>query len=156
MQKQAAGKDCLNLFSYTATASVRMALGGAKKVASVDLSPRYTRWAEQNYRMNKLSTDQHPLIQADVIKWLYDAPNAIYDLVLLDPPTFSNSARTDTVWDIKKDSAVLLAEVHRVLRPGGACLFSNNARGLSYCPKLRPCGARSRPSLIKPETKIAR
>ena len=137
LQKQAAGKDCLNLFSYTATASVRMALGGAKKVASVDLSPRYTRWAEQNYRMNKLSTDQHPLIQADVIKWLYDAPNAIYDLVLLDPPTFSNSARTDTVWDIKKDSAVLLAEVHRVLRPGGACLFSNNARGFKLLPEVK-------------------
>ena len=137
LQKQAEGKDCLNLFSYTATASVRMALGGAKKVASVDLSPRYTRWAEQNYRMNKLSTDQHPLIQADVIKWLYDAPNAIYDLVLLDPPTFSNSARTDTVWDIKKDAAVLLAEVHRVLRPGGACLFSNNARGFKLLSEVK-------------------
>ncbi|MGB0966503.1 MAG: class I SAM-dependent methyltransferase, partial [Litorivicinus sp.] len=137
LAKQAKDKDCLNLFSYTATASVRMALGGARKVASVDLSPRYTRWAEQNYRMNGLSTDQHPLIQADVIKWLYDAPGAIYDLVLLDPPTFSNSARTDTVWDIKKDAAVLLAEVHRVLRPGGHCLFSNNAKGFKLLPEVK-------------------
>ena len=136
LAKHADGKDCLNLFSYTATASVRMALAGARKVASVDLSPRYTRWAEQNYRMNGLSTDQHPLIQADVIKWLYDAPDAIYDLVLLDPPTFSNSARTDTVWDIKKDSAVLLSEVHRVLRPGGQCLFSNNAKGFKLLKEV--------------------
>ena len=106
--------------------------------------------------MNKLSTDQHPLIQADVIKWLYDAPNAIYDLVLLDPPTFSNSARTDTVWDIKKDAAVLLAEVHRVLESPAAPVYSQITRVvLSYCPKLRPYGVRSRPSPIRPETKIA-
>lgn len=132
LTKHCSGKDCLNLFSYTATASVRMALAGARKVASVDLSPRYTRWAEQNFRLNKLSRDDHPLIQRDVIEWLADAPNAIYDLVLLDPPTFSNSARTDTVWDIKQDTVALLDEVKRVLRPGGQCLFSNNAKGFRF------------------------
>ena len=138
LAQNASGKDCLNLFSYTATASVRMALAGARKVASVDLSPRYTRWAEQNFRMNKLAKEQHPLIQADVVEWIYNAPPAIYDMVLLDPPTFSNSARTDTVLDLKKDAASLLAEVHRVLRPGGQCLFSNNAKGFKLPKELEP------------------
>lgn len=135
LAKEAAGKDCLNLFAYTATASVRMALGGAKKVASVDLNPRYCRWAEQNFRLNGLNKDDHPIIQADCIEWLRNAPNAIYDLVLLDPPTFSNSARTETVWDVRRDISDLLQEVHRVLRPGGAVLFSTNAKGFKLQPE---------------------
>ncbi|MFP3541215.1 class I SAM-dependent methyltransferase, partial [Pseudomonas sp. SIMBA_044] len=91
IQKEAAGKRFLNLFCYTATASVHAAKGGARSTTSVDLSKTYLDWARRNLSLNGFS-DKNRLEQGDVMVWL-DACREEYDLIFIDPPTFSNSKR---------------------------------------------------------------
>ena len=83
------GKDFLNLFAYTGTASVHAGLGGARSTTTVDMSRTYLEWAEKNLRANGLTGRQHRLIQADCLSWLSNA-NEQFDVIFIDPPTFSN------------------------------------------------------------------
>ncbi|MDE0757941.1 MAG: bifunctional 23S rRNA (guanine(2069)-N(7))-methyltransferase RlmK/23S rRNA (guanine(2445)-N(2))-methyltransferase RlmL [Pseudomonadales bacterium] len=128
LKKQAAGKTFLNLFSYTGVASVQAALGGATKTTSVDMSRTYLDWAKRNLRLNNLSTDQHELVQANCLKWLTQQKPASYDLILVDPPSFSNSKRMDQAFNVAEDHADLLRNSIRLLRPGGTLYFSTNLR----------------------------
>jgi 23S rRNA (guanine2445-N2)-methyltransferase / 23S rRNA (guanine2069-N7)-methyltransferase len=121
----ARGKRFLNLFCYTATASVHAAAGGARSTTSVDLSATYLEWASRNFALNGF-TGAHLLVQADVPGWLAHDRGA-YDLIFVDPPTFSNSKRTDD-FDVQRDHARLLKLCVARLAPGGLVLFSNNAR----------------------------
>jgi 23S rRNA (guanine2445-N2)-methyltransferase / 23S rRNA (guanine2069-N7)-methyltransferase len=131
IQALSAGKDVLNLFCYTATASVHAALGGAASTTSVDMSATYLGWAMKNMGLNGFSGGANQFIQADCIKWLNQPRAAVYDLIFMDPPTFSNSKRMEEVLDIQRDHVSLVQAAMKLLRPGGVLLFSNNYRRFS-------------------------
>ncbi len=122
----AAGKRFLNLFCYTATASVHAAAGGALTTTSVDLSATYLEWAARNFALNAYTGPAHRLVQADVMAWLA-AERGEYDLIFIDPPTFSNSKRADD-FDVQRDHVRLIELATARLAPGGLIVFSNNFR----------------------------
>ena len=126
LQKEAAGKRFLNLFCYTATATVHAARGGARSTTSVDLSKTYLDWARRNLSLNGFS-DKHRLEQANVMEWL-QADRQEYDLVFIDPPTFSNSKRMEGVFDVQRDHIELIDLAMARLARGGVLYFSNNFR----------------------------
>ncbi|MCH8550641.1 MAG: bifunctional 23S rRNA (guanine(2069)-N(7))-methyltransferase RlmK/23S rRNA (guanine(2445)-N(2))-methyltransferase RlmL [Natronospirillum sp.] len=135
LQQQARGKRVLNLFCYTGVASVHAALGGAKCVDSVDLSPTYLAWAQRNFQHNAIEESRHGFYRADVMAWLADT-NKRWDLIFLDPPTFSNSSRLDRDFDIQRDHEALLELAMSRLNPKGVLLFSNNFRRFRLAPQL--------------------
>ncbi|BBR58286.1 MULTISPECIES: bifunctional 23S rRNA (guanine(2069)-N(7))-methyltransferase RlmK/23S rRNA (guanine(2445)-N(2))-methyltransferase RlmL [unclassified Klebsiella] len=122
------GKDFLNLFSYTGSASVHAGLGGARSTTTVDMSRTYLEWAERNLRLNGLTGRAHRLMQADVLAWLRDTDEQ-FDVIFIDPPTFSNSKRMDDAFDVQRDHLRLMKDLKRLLRKGGTIMFSNNKRG---------------------------
>ncbi|VXC67974.1 putative conserved AdoMet-dependent methyltransferase with RNA interaction domain [Pseudomonas sp. 8Z] len=126
LQREAAGKRFLNLFCYTATATVHAAKGGARSTTSVDLSKTYLDWARRNLSLNGFS-DKHRLEQANVMEWL-QADRQEYDLVFIDPPTFSNSKRMEGVFDVQRDHIELIDLAMARLARGGVLYFSNNFR----------------------------
>jgi 23S rRNA (guanine2445-N2)-methyltransferase / 23S rRNA (guanine2069-N7)-methyltransferase len=137
---QAKNKHFLNLFCYTATASVHAAKGGALSTTSVDMSATYLDWAKRNFKHNNMMTgtgpkDNHKLVQQDCISWLQHSHDR-FDLILLDPPTFSNSKRMDGTLDIQRDQVSLVDDTMKLLNPGGLLIFSNNYRGFKIDPLL--------------------
>jgi 23S rRNA (guanine2445-N2)-methyltransferase / 23S rRNA (guanine2069-N7)-methyltransferase len=128
--QQARGRRFLNLFCYTATATVHAASGGARASTSVDLSRTYLQWARRNMDLNGIAREPHELIQADCRQWLEAALAAgeRYDLVFLDPPTFSNSKRMQGVLDLNRDHGVLIDLCTRLLSGDGLLVFSTNAQ----------------------------
>lgn len=126
IQREAAGKRFLNLFCYTATASVHAAKGGARSTTSVDLSRTYLDWARRNLSLNGFS-DKQKLEQGDVMAWLAE-DRGEYELIFIDPPTFSNSKRMEGVFDVQRDHVQLLDLAMARLAPGGVLYFSNNFR----------------------------
>ncbi|WP_101776349.1 bifunctional 23S rRNA (guanine(2069)-N(7))-methyltransferase RlmK/23S rRNA (guanine(2445)-N(2))-methyltransferase RlmL [Pasteurella oralis] len=126
--EMAKGKDFLNLFAYTGSATVHAALGGAKSTTTVDMSNTYLNWAEQNLLLNDLEGKQHKLIQADCLQWLAGCERQ-FDLIFVDPPTFSNSKRMEESWDVQRDHIKLMTHLKRILRANGTIVFSNNKRG---------------------------
>ena len=125
--KMAEGKDFLNLFCYTATASVHAALGGAKSTTSVDMSNTYLNWGQENFTENGIK-GKHEFVQQDCIKWLQHA-HEMYDLIFIDPPTFSNSKRMSDVFDVQDDHLALLTSASERVNANGEIIFSNNKRG---------------------------
>jgi len=123
----AKGARFLNLFCYTATASVHAALAGARFTVSVDMSNTYLKWARKNYALNGLGEGRNRLEQGDCTKWLKDCEQT-FDLILLDPPSFSNSKKMDDVLDIQRDHVELICDSMKILEPGGTLIFSNNLR----------------------------
>ncbi|WP_233115060.1 bifunctional 23S rRNA (guanine(2069)-N(7))-methyltransferase RlmK/23S rRNA (guanine(2445)-N(2))-methyltransferase RlmL [Aggregatibacter actinomycetemcomitans] len=126
--EMAQGKDFLNLFAYTGSATVHAALGGAKSTTTVDMSNTYLNWAEQNLLLNDIEGKQHKLIQADCLQWLEKCDRQ-FDVIFVDPPTFSNSKRMEDSWDVQRDHIKLMTNLKRILRPNGTIVFSNNKRG---------------------------
>ncbi|MBS9431109.1 bifunctional 23S rRNA (guanine(2069)-N(7))-methyltransferase RlmK/23S rRNA (guanine(2445)-N(2))-methyltransferase RlmL [Photorhabdus hainanensis] len=122
------GKDFLNLFAYTGSATVHAGLGGARSTTTVDMSRTYLEWAERNLQANGLTGRQHRLIQADCLAWLSQASEQ-FDLIFIDPPTFSNSKRMEDAFDVQRDHIMLMRQLKRLLRRGGTLMFSNNKRG---------------------------
>ncbi|MGQ4592862.1 bifunctional 23S rRNA (guanine(2069)-N(7))-methyltransferase RlmK/23S rRNA (guanine(2445)-N(2))-methyltransferase RlmL [Raoultella ornithinolytica] len=122
------GKDFLNLFAYTGSASVHAGLGGARSTTTVDMSRTYLEWAERNLRLNGLTGRAHRLMQADVLGWLSESDEQ-FDLIFIDPPTFSNSKRMEDAFDVQRDHLRLMTDLKRLLRKGGTIMFSNNKRG---------------------------
>ncbi len=125
--EQARNRRFLNLFCYTASASVHAALGGARFTDSVDLSANYLAWARRNLALNGLGETRHRTVQADVRQWLSDCETT-YDLILLDPPTFSNSKRMHDTLDIQRDHVALIEQTMARLAPDGLLIFSTNQR----------------------------
>lgn len=127
----AAGKRFLNLFCYTGAATVHAAVGGARATTSVDMSRTYLDWAERNLALNGHRGRDHEFIQADCLAWLA-AESARrrrqYDLIFLDPPSFSNSKRMERTFDVQRDHVTLLRQTAALLAPGGLLIFSNNLR----------------------------
>jgi 23S rRNA (guanine2445-N2)-methyltransferase / 23S rRNA (guanine2069-N7)-methyltransferase len=125
----AAGKRFLNLFCYTGVATLHAVAGGAASSLSIDMSRTYLDWAAANLAQNNLQAPQHALLQADAIRWLAEPPaGAVFDLIFLDPPTFSNSARMQDILDTQRDHAQLIEHCMRLLAPQGLLLFSTNAQ----------------------------
>ncbi|MFT6834156.1 MAG: 23S rRNA (guanine2445-N2)-methyltransferase / 23S rRNA (guanine2069-N7)-methyltransferase [Francisellaceae bacterium] len=129
--KDSCGKTLLNLFAYTCAASVQAALHEAKSVTSVDMSNTYLEWGERNFELNKLSTKKNEFIQADCFKWL-ESNREFFDVIFLDPPTFSNSKRMDDTLDVQRDHVDLIKLTMRSLKHGGKLFFSNNYRRFKF------------------------
>jgi 23S rRNA (guanine2445-N2)-methyltransferase / 23S rRNA (guanine2069-N7)-methyltransferase len=125
--ERAAGRRFLNLFGYTGTATVYAALGGAASTTTVDLSATYLDWARRNLELNGVRGPRHELIQADCRQWLVWARER-YDLIFLDPPTFSNSRRLEHDFDVRRDHVELIRQTLRLLAPDGELIFSTNHR----------------------------
>ena len=126
IQKEARGKRFLNLFCYTGAATVHAAAGGASQTTSVDLSKTYLEWARQNLSLNGFS-DRHKLENEDCMKWLKDCTET-YDLIFVDPPTFSNSKKMRDVFDIQIEHKDMLESCMSRLARDGVLYFSNNFR----------------------------
>jgi 23S rRNA (guanine2445-N2)-methyltransferase / 23S rRNA (guanine2069-N7)-methyltransferase len=125
----AAGKRFLNLFGYTGTATVYAARSGALSSTTVDMSNTYLDWAQSNLTLNGIDLEQHELVQADCLRWLdRTAGRRQYDLIFLDPPSFSTSKRMYGTLDIQRDHVSLIHSTLRLLEPDGTLIFSNNLR----------------------------
>jgi 23S rRNA (guanine2445-N2)-methyltransferase / 23S rRNA (guanine2069-N7)-methyltransferase len=142
LRERARGARFLNLFCYTASATVYAASGGARSTLSVDLSNSYLDWAAHNFKLNGLDSAQHRLERADCREWLRAAVQRpangapAFDLIFLDPPTFSNSKRMHGVLDVQRDHPELIGLCMRLLAPGGVLLFSTNAQRFRADPAL--------------------
>jgi len=136
IQQESKGKDFLNLFCYTATASLHAAKGGARSTTSVDMSATYLNWAKKNFALNGYSEARNHFVQEDCIKWLKSQKGQSYDLIFLDPPTFSNSKRMHDVLDVQRDHVELINLAMGLLRPEGKLIFSNNYRRFKIDPQL--------------------
>jgi 23S rRNA (guanine2445-N2)-methyltransferase / 23S rRNA (guanine2069-N7)-methyltransferase len=154
IQAEAAGKRFLNLFCYTGSATVHAVKGGANFTLSIDMSNTYLQWASRNLSLNGARAEifdhpprhwpDHALLRADCLKWLAaqeehharTRDRLQFDLILLDPPTFSHSKKMEGVLDIQRDHPALLRQCLALLAPGGALYFSNNRRGFKLDPAL--------------------
>ncbi len=125
--EMAKGKRFLNLFCYTATATVQAALGGAESSVSVDMSATYLDWARRNFSLNHLPEDRHQLVRADCLEWI-KRWRRTFDVIFLDPPTFSTSNRMEGTLDIQRDHVSMIRDVAGLLAPGGTLVFSTNHR----------------------------
>ncbi len=129
VREAAAGKRFLNLFGYTGAFTVYAAAGGAKSTVTVDLSNTYLDWARQNLALNELDGPAHRFVRSDAMQYLFQLPKEpCFDLAVVDPPTFSNSKRTEDVWDVQRDHVSLLRAVFAHVVPGGVVYFSTNFR----------------------------
>ena len=135
IREESAGKRFLNLFCYTGVASVHAGLGGARYSTSVDLSNTYLDWYRENLAINGLSDQKHRAVKGDVLAWLQEE-EGIYDLILLDPPTFSNSKSTSADFDVQRDHEVLLSLTMNRLSDDGVLYFSNNNRRFELAVEL--------------------
>lgn len=127
VRDQSAGKRVLNLFAYTGSFSVYAAAGGAAEVTTVDLSNTYIKWAQRNMERNGFTDPtRYRFIAADVISYLQTLEPASFDVIVMDPPTFSNSKKMEGVLDIQRDHVTLVNQCLQALSPGGLLYFSNN------------------------------
>lgn len=128
VRERSAGKKVLNLFCYTGSFSVYALAGGAALVKSVDLSKTYLQWTDRNVELNFPGTAVHESIHADAIRFLQDPVTEKFDIIVMDPPTFSNSKRMDGILDIQKDHVTLINQCLARLEEGGLLYFSTNYR----------------------------
>jgi len=133
--KESKDKKVLNLFSYTGSVSVMAALGGAKHVTSVDLSQTYMDWSKKNFEQNKISFKEHNFIVQSALEYL-EKSQAKFDLIFLDPPTFSNSKKMTDDFEVEKDQEFLVKNCLRLLSDNGVLYFSNNKRKFKLSPAL--------------------
>jgi 23S rRNA (guanine2445-N2)-methyltransferase / 23S rRNA (guanine2069-N7)-methyltransferase len=129
--EMAVGKRFLNLFAYTGTATVHAARGGAVSTLTIDMSNTYLDWARRNMALNGFTGDEHQYVQADCLEWLEKGgiyKHARFDLIFLDPPTFSTSRRMSDTFDVQRDHVRLIETAMALLADGGDLIFSNNFR----------------------------
>lgn len=129
------GKSLLNLFCYTSMVSVQAALGGAT-TTNVDMSKTYIGWSKDNFLANSLDLNEHKFITSDVFKFMNEYKDEKYDVIFLDPPTFSNSKRMDNTLDILRDHGFLIERSMKLLKEDGVLYFSNNKRGFRLDPRV--------------------
>lgn len=120
-------KSVLNLFAYTGSVSLQVALHGASAVTTVDMSNTYLNWAKENFALNNLDGNQYEFVQADCLQWLKQAKDN-FDLIFIDPPTFSNSKRMDNTFDVQRDHVAVITDALNCLSEGGEIIFTNNKR----------------------------
>jgi len=133
VQGMAQGKSVLNLFAYTGSVTVHAAVGGAILTTTVDMSNTYLEWAQRNLELNGFEEGEaHQFVQADCVQWLINQTRTAnppqYDLIFLDPPTFSNSKRMEQTFDVQRDHVALISRAAQLLKPNGTLIFSTNYR----------------------------
>ncbi len=129
VREESAGKKILNLFAYTGSFSVYAAAGNASEVTTVDMSKTYLSWAERNMALNGFGDEErYKFIHADALQYTRELAPGQYDLVVLDPPTFSNSKRMEDFLDIQRDHVSMINQCMDAISPGGAVYFSTNYR----------------------------
>ncbi|MGR2662238.1 MULTISPECIES: class I SAM-dependent methyltransferase [Chromobacterium] len=138
VREEAAGKRFLNLFAYTGSFTVYAACGGAIRSETVDMSNTYQDWSRRNFELNGLDLARHELVRADVFQYLEDAVDAgkQFDLIVMDPPTFSNSKKMRDILDVQRDHVWLIDYAMALLAPGGTLYFSNNLRSFKLDERL--------------------
>jgi 23S rRNA (cytosine1962-C5)-methyltransferase len=130
VQESASNKKVLNLFCYTGSFSIYAAQGGAAEVCSIDMSNTYIDWGKQNDALNSCAhLCKMEWIKADVLQEIKKLPSNYFDIIILDPPTFSNSKSMLDYWDVQEHHASLLMDLHALLSANGIIYFSNNYRG---------------------------
>lgn len=136
VQQNSSGKRVLNLFCYTGSFTAHALVGGAKKTISVDLSKTYLKWARDNLELNGgKEGPAHQFIHADCMAWLKDCDDT-FDLIIMDPPTFSNSARMTDTLDVQRDHEFLVNEAMKLLTGDGVLIFSNNYKKFRLADEL--------------------
>ncbi len=138
VEREASGKRFLNLFGYTGAFTVYAAAGGAAETTTVDLSNTYLEWAKRNMRHNGFSGPRHQFVRDDSLGFIRhrpQRPEGLFDLAVVDPPTFSTSKRTEDVWDVQRDHVELLNLVLDRMAPGGKVYFSTNFRRFKFQPE---------------------
>lgn len=138
VRAEAAGKRFLNLFSYTGSFTVYAAAGGAVSSETVDLSNTYLDWAGRNFQLNGLDGERHRLVRSDVFLYLVNAiaEGKCFDLIVMDPPSFSNSKKMLDTLDVQRDHVRLISQAMKLLSPSGTLVFSNNLRSFELDAKL--------------------
>lgn len=131
----AQGKKLLNLFGYTGSVTVHAILGGAVSTTTVDLSPTYLEWARNNLLLNGIDPRNHRLIQGDCLPWMRQETEK-YDIIFIDPPTFSNTKKKNRVFNVQNDHGTLIHRALELLKPRGSVLFSTNYKGFSLDPSI--------------------
>lgn len=136
VRKDVAGKRFLNLFAYTGAFTVHALAGGAAETTTVDLSNTYCDWTERNLKLNGFAVGpKHRVIRDDVLQWI-EAARGQYDLIVLDPPSFSSSKKMGRRFEVQRDHRWLVQTVRSLLSPGGVLYFSTNFLGFTLDPKL--------------------
>ncbi|MBA6355769.1 bifunctional 23S rRNA (guanine(2069)-N(7))-methyltransferase RlmK/23S rRNA (guanine(2445)-N(2))-methyltransferase RlmL, partial [Colwellia sp. BRX8-3] len=125
--QKAKNKSLLNLFAYTGSVSLQAALHGATSITTVDMSNTYLNWAQENFALNKLSGHKYQFVQADCLTWLKEH-RGTYDVVFVDPPTFSNSKRMEDSFDVQSDHVALITDAMKCVAENGELIFTNNKR----------------------------
>ncbi len=138
--KNSKDKKFLNLFCYTGIVSLMAALGGAQTV-SVDLSDKYLDWAKENFELNQIALQNHRFLEQDVLQFIEHASNwpdykQSFDIIFLDPPTFSNSKSMKTDFDVERDQVHLILNTLKFLKPDGTLYFSTNKRKFKLDPEI--------------------
>lgn len=147
-----AGMKVLNLFAYTGSFTVYAVHGGAFETTTVDLNVNYLAWAEKNLALNALAGPSHRFFRRDVLEFLRSETRKFYDVIVLDPPTFSNSKKMDSDLDVQRDHAWLIRRCLAILNPGGLLFFSNNLRSFKLDKDgLPPCKVRDITALTLPK-----
>lgn len=136
LRAECKGLKVLNLFCYTGALSVAAAKGLARTVTSVDSSKNYLAWAERNFALNGLNPAHYSFVRTNIMKWIHINPEPTYDLIILDPPTFSNTKDSDETLDIQRDHVALIEAVSAWLKPQGTLYFSNNYSAFTLDPVL--------------------
>ncbi|WP_440026675.1 class I SAM-dependent methyltransferase [Chromobacterium amazonense] len=138
VREEAAGKRFLNLFAYTGSFTVYAGAGGAVSSETVDMSNTYQDWSRRNFELNGLDLDKHRLVRADVFQYLEQAVDEgkQFDLIVMDPPTFSNSKKMRDILDVQRDHVWLIDYAMALLAPGGWLYFSNNLRTFQLDERL--------------------
>ena len=139
VRESVADKTFLNLFAYTGSFTVYAAAGGARRTVTVDMSKTYQDWSRRNLVHNRLNdTTRHSFVQSDVLRFIgqMQEKRIGFDMIMLDPPSFSNSKRMHTSFDIQRDHYALLESTIMILSPGGTLLFSNNRQGFKLDPRV--------------------
>ncbi len=136
IRKEAKGKQVLNLFCYTGSVSVFAALGGGR-VTSVDMSPTYIKWAQDNFALNEINAVSHTFITRNALEYLADeSSNERFDIIFLDPPTFSNSKKMAESFEVERAQEALVKDCMRILNSNGTLYFSNNKRSFKIAKSI--------------------
>ncbi len=135
VKETSSNKAVLNLFSYTCSISIMAALGGAR-VTSVDLSNTYLEWGMRNFKLNGIPAGEHRFVKADILDYIKEEKDK-FDIIILDPPSFSNSKSMDKTLDIQRDHETLISDCMDRLSTNGILYFSTNKRDFKLSAEIQ-------------------